>query len=343
LVVAVLLAALGCAPARDDDPAPAAPTAPTAPAAPTAPTAPASSPDPAGPSGRHVVAISVDGLSVSAVRALGRRGAPTLDRLLREGASTLNARSAYEQNVTLPNHAGMVTGRRIDAARGGHGVTWNHDAPDDTVQAAAGEEVPSIFTVAHEHGLATALFSGKAKFDIFADSWPKAIDEVAILDDPEELVAAATDHLRAQQPDLTFLHLDPPDAAGHASGGMSPAYLDAVRLVDRLIGEVLATIDGTPPLADATTVVLTADHGFRRGAREHGAHEPQNYTVPFLVWGAGIAPGDLYERNRDRRDPGAGRPSYDGPQPIRNRDLAAATMQALGLPPVQPGDARLAW
>ena len=45
---------------------------------------------------------------------LGAAGAPTFHRLLDEGAGTLNARTEYEQTVTLPNHTGMMTGRRID-------------------------------------------------------------------------------------------------------------------------------------------------------------------------------------------------------------------------------------
>ena len=48
---------------------------------------------------------------------------------MREGAFTLDARTEREQTRTLPNHTGMLTGRRIDARRGGHGVTYNPDRP----------------------------------------------------------------------------------------------------------------------------------------------------------------------------------------------------------------------
>ncbi|WP_182377959.1 alkaline phosphatase family protein [Nocardioides sp. WS12] len=286
----------------------------------------------------HVVAISVDGLAVEALLELGAKETPNLHRLLDEGASTLNARTAYEKNVTLPNHVGMVTGRRIDAVAGGHGVTWNGNPIDDTVQAAAGEKVASIFSVAHRHHLTTALFAGKTKFDIMRDSWPRSIDDFEVRKPQARLVADALAHLVSAQPNLTFLHLAGPDAAGHRDGGMSPAYLDAVRVVDRLVGLVIAAIESTPALDDTTTVILTADHGFAAGTRDHGALVAENYTIPFLVWGPDVAAGDLYESNPDRHDPGTGRPSYDGAQPIRNLDLADAAMRVLGLPAVPPDE-----
>ena len=109
--------------------------------APTNPSTPDASPRRQLPA--KVLAISVDGLSAAAIKEEGPAKLPTLHRLLEEGAATLNARSAAERSVTLPNHVGMVTGRRIDAAHGGHGVTWNSDRAHDTVQRAAGSEVAS--------------------------------------------------------------------------------------------------------------------------------------------------------------------------------------------------------
>ena len=77
---------------------------------------------------------------------------------MKAGASTLNARTEREMTVTLPNHTGMVTGRRIEAATGGHGVTWNDDRlTPNTVQAAAGHDVASVFTAVDAAGGSTAL------------------------------------------------------------------------------------------------------------------------------------------------------------------------------------------
>jgi hypothetical protein len=108
--------------------------------------------DTAAPATR-VLVISVDGLNPSALRRLGARGTPYFHRLMAEGATTLNARAQVEQTVTLPNHTSMVTGRRIDRAYRGHGVTWNTDRRGTTVQKAAGHDVGSIVSLLHNAGM----------------------------------------------------------------------------------------------------------------------------------------------------------------------------------------------
>ena len=118
---------------------------------------------------------------------------------------------------------------------------------------------------------------------------------------------------------------------------MSPAYLDAVAETDRLLGELLDTVDATPRLSKRLVVVLTADHGGTPGEKDHDdASDVEDYRIPFVVWGRGIRPADLYELNPDYADPGTGRPAYGGPQPVRNGDLANLVTELLGLGPV-PG------
>ena len=186
-----------------------------------------------------MLAISVDGLNTRALDALGSDSA--FGQLLGEGAATLNARTEVEQTVTLPNHAGMLTGRRIDADAGGHGVTWNEELPGRTVPGPDGHGVASVFDVVHDAGGATALFAGKDKFATFDRSWPDAIDEFEVDGDAQALVDDTVADLATAERRFTFLHLELPDVAGHASGWMSPAYLDAVSETDRLLGELAPT------------------------------------------------------------------------------------------------------
>ncbi len=334
---------------RGDEPAAqpsetAAPTTapPTGSAPPPSPTEappatevpPATEPPPEKPTRkRHfdVLAISVDGLNTGAV------GGAAFDRLFDEGVGTLNARTAVEQTVTLPNHTGMLTGRRIDAGAGGHGVTWNDEIPGRTVPGPDGDGVASVFDVVHAAGGTTALFAGKDKFATFERSWPDAIDEFEVDGDADALVDDAIEDLTTERRRFTFLHLELPDVAGHASGWLSPAYDDAVAQTDRLLGEVLAAVDSSRRLSKRLVVVLTADHGGPAGEKQHSdAGNAANYRIPFVVWGAGIEPGDLYERNPDYADPGDDQPAYDGTQPVRNADVANLALELLGLDAV-PG------
>ncbi|MEQ6901319.1 alkaline phosphatase family protein [Nocardioides sp. YIM 152588] len=285
------------------------------------------------PDGR-VLAISLDGLNPTALTRLGRAGTPHLHRLMRQGASTLNARTQVERTVTLPNHTSMITGRRISASHGGHGVTWNTDRPGSTVQNASGDAgIASVFNVVHAAGGKTALFSTKTKFSIFDRSWPGAVNRSVIREERDAaLVRVLRRDLVRHDRAFTFLHLGLADHTGHAQKWMSPAYLTAVRTLDRLLGTVLDTIKEKPRLSDVR-IVLTADHGGVPGTTGHGnATKRDDYRVPFLVWGPGVDRGNLYAMNaKVRRDPGKDRPRFGGKQPVRNGELANVATDLLGL------------
>lgn len=291
--------------------------------------------DPSAGPAASVLEISVDGLNPDAIRQLGETGAPTFHRMLAQGAGTLNARTEFEQTVTLPNHTSMLTSRRIDAARGGHGVTWDDDRPGMTVQRAAGHAVASVFTVVHADGGSTALYSTKEKFSLYQRSWPRGIDRFTVDENQQELVSLVRADLLDGAPTYTFLHVSLPDRTGHEYGGMSAPYVDAVHRTDRQLGTLLRAISRTEALRASVTVVLTADHGFAPGVLDHSARRnPANYTIPFLVWGAGVDHDDLYALNSEVRDPGTRRPAYAGRQPVRNGDAANLATTLLGLPPL---------
>jgi hypothetical protein len=290
----------------------------------------------AAPSVTTVITVSIDGFNPAAVGALGSERAPTLHRLIEEGASTLNARTEQEKTVTLPNHTGMVTGRRVAAAQGGHGVTWDDDRTRPaTVRRAAGRRVRSAFNVIHRAGLATAVFAGKAKFSMFERSWGRAIDRFTIRQDNGRLVRLVRRDLAHETRAFRFVHLSGPDLAGHAHGFMSPAYLDAVSATDRLLGKLVASIESDDGLAGGTVLIVTADHG-GKGVGHSDPTKLADYRIPFVAWGAGVAPGaDLYDLNPDYRDPGRRPTTYAGVQPIRNGDVANLVTDLLGLGPVR--------
>ncbi len=297
----------------------------------------------------HVIAISIDGLNPRAIEELGKSRTPAFHRLMREGAFTLNARTVRERTSTTPNHTAMLTGRRVDAKHGGHGYTENFDN-GSTIHKAAGHYVASVFDVVHDRGGSTAFFGAKFKFRLYKRTWNThgaqdrvgrndgraKIDRFTIDRNNARLVSKFTAELRRNPRDFTFVHLSLPDRAGHASGFMGPQYLDAVRRTDRLLGRILDTVAGRPDLRRHTLVILTADHG-GRGAAHYRASKLQNFRIPFMVWGPGVAAGrNLYGLSPSFRSPGGSRTSYHGKQPIRNGDLANLATDALDLPRV-PG------
>ena len=294
-------------------------------------------PDPS-PSVTQVVVISLDGLTPRALTRLGEAGTPVLHRMMQDGASTLNARSAYEMTVTLPNHTSMVTGRQISRATGGHGVTWNDDRRVPlTVQRAARGPVESVFTSVEATGRETALFATKTKFSLWRRSWPSAVDRYEIRDDADRVLTSSVrrDIIDADRA-FTFVHLGHTDVVGHTRGWMSPAYLQAVRAADGYVGRILDAIASAGETGE-TLVVLTADHGGR--GRDHSdAAVYDDYRIPFLVVGPGVpAATDLYDLNPAYRDPGTGRPTYlQKRQPIRNGAVANLVTDVLGIAAV-PG------
>lgn len=281
-----------------------------------------------------VVAISIDGLNPAAITKLGRERAPALHNLMRTGATTLNARTERELTDTLPNHTSMVTGRRIEAATGGHGVTWNDDRlTPSTVQAGAGQDVSSVFNVVHDAGGSTAYFASKTKFSLWERSWPEAVDTGVIIEDNELLTDAFVADLTGQTRSFRFLHLSAPDAAGHARGFMSRAYLRAVAATDRRVATVMKTIKNSPTLAGHTAVVLTADHG-GQGLNHRDPTRAVNYRIPFMIWGPDVARGaDLYENNPPYSNPRRARTTY-ADAPIRNGHVANLALDMLELPAV---------
>ena len=232
----------------------------------------------------------------------------------------------------------MVTGRRIQAATGGHGVTWNDDRrrrppcrppPADRSSRSS----PSSTTP----GCSAGFFASKTKFSLWDRSWPVATD-------------TADDHRGQPGPGPRLqarparLHAGParsctcpsPTWSGTRQRLHGPAYLRAVRRTDRRVGTVIDVLRTDPALR-------RPHHGDphrrpRRSRRQpHRPDQGRDYRVPFVVWGAGVDPGtDLYALNPDYADPGRARATYAGAQPVRNGDVANLALDLLGLPAV-PG------
>lgn len=308
--------------------------------------------------GRHVIFISADGMRPESVDVLGPEKAPTFHRLRREGAWTGNARTDVIYTITLPNHTAMITGRGVTGAEGHLWISNSDPKLGQNLHKNHKGYLSSVFAVAHDHGMATALYASKSKFSLYDISYDERtgapdttgedngrdkLDRFVMESETEKLVDQFVADLATDPADFTMLHLRDPDSAGHAEGwDLSPdsPYLEAVAKVDGLVGRVLDAIGKQPELKDNTWLILTADHGGLTATKGHGeARESDNYTIPFYVWGPGVSAGrDLYATSSNTRlDPGSANPPYDTAKPpIRNGDAGNLILQLLGLPPI-PG------
>jgi hypothetical protein len=208
--------------------------------------------------------------------------------------------------------------------------------PGQAPDFGVAQYVHSVFNTVSDNDGQTAMFAGKSKFDLFDRSWGPSVadpNNSVVLDqyvfnsdinlgqlinggtqagDPTPgLLSQFTPGNNLQ---YTALHLRTPDSVGHAEGWGSPEYQQAIQTVDAALGQILNDIDadraGAGDRWGDVTVILTADHG--------GGDDPTggditmnhalptvefNYTIPFVVWGAGVTPGtDLYELNAAVRD-----------------------------------------
>lgn len=299
----------------------------------------------ADPNAPVVVVISVDGFNQSALSRLPASATNNFRAMRTYGTSTTNARTAVEQTITLPNHTGMLTGRRISGTSGHH-VTVNHD-PGTTLARVNGRYVPGIFDVAHDHGLSTALYTSKSKFRFFDRSWGPTYGradtvgvnngrdkiDAFVLGRPTIAASALLRNLSSSNPhNLQFWHISLPDAVGHEHGFMSAAYLRAIRSTNYLLGRFFLTLRDHPATRARTSVILTADHG-GLGASHSDPRKVANFRIPFYTWGRGVTRGPrLYTANPGRYYPGTRRVGYSGAQPIRNMDAANTALRLLGLP-----------
>jgi arylsulfatase A-like enzyme len=249
---------------------------------------------------RNVLVVSVDGLRPDAIATYG---APTLQRLMREGSYTLSATTI---DPTLPSHTSMLTGQPPER----HGVLWNNVATAD----ADSIDLPNIFSLARAHGYSTAAFFSKAKF--------QPLQRLGTLDysqapggwfgrwSSDRTMSDVTNYLHGARPNVLFVHLSDVDAAGHRAGWMTPEYGRAVLTADAAIDRLLGLAKRAYG-AGNFSLIVTADHGGH--GTGHGSKDPRDVTIPWIAWGRGVRQGVL-----------------DQPT-VRTMDTAATVLWVLGL------------
>ncbi|MGH2941606.1 MAG: alkaline phosphatase family protein [Solirubrobacteraceae bacterium] len=230
------------------------------------------------PRAKRVYVIVVDGCNRE---RLWQANTPTIDRLAREGTEYLNVEPAYPAR-TVVCFSSMLTG----AAPPEHGMHSNF-AP------RLGVRCESVFDVLERHGRRGRLVGIAHLLDPFGEDIVRAVTSVQPTERIDHsLVAAAREVVERDDPDLLVLQLLAADQLGHVRGVRNREYLDQLEETDRHVADFLAWLGERGKLDDAT-VILMADHGQGRGIGGHGHLDWGETPVPFIVHGAGAAPGTV--------------------------------------------------
>lgn len=250
-----------------------------------------------------MVLVSVDGMRPDAMLAAET---PCLDRLRATAAYTDRARTVMP-SVTLPCHTSMLRG--VDVTR--HGITTNHFVP-------LARPVPSLFDVATRSGKRCGAFMNWGPLrDLYE---PESVETAYYIADSKteagdlSVARSAIMHHQQRPYDFLFVYLGRTDSMGHDHGWMSDPYLDAIRHADVCIATLVEALDRE---RRPWTMLVQSDHGGHD--RSHGTDRPEDMTIPWMLVGDGVLPGEL-------------------PDGVRIFDTAPTLAALLGLKPAKEWD-----
>jgi predicted AlkP superfamily pyrophosphatase or phosphodiesterase len=229
-----------------------------------------------------LILLLIDGCRGDALRLAET---PVIDDLMARGASTLAARTV-EPSMTLPAHFSLFTSLAPPA----HNVTANTGSP------APSNMAQGLVETLKYNGCSTAAAYSWEPLRNLAP--PTALDAAFYLNTDGtpfsdlDVMRGGIQLLKALQPDFLFIYLEGVDQAGHASGWMSDAYLAALRLADRAVGQLLQALTDCR-LQEDYHLLLQADHG-GEGKGHQNASEAV-LSIPWMVTGPGIRPGHRIE------------------------------------------------
>jgi len=250
--------------------------------------------------GRHVLVISIDGMSSNYYM----NPPPGLDipnmRTFMDHGSFAEAVTGDYPTLTYPSHTTMVSGRMPAE----HGIYTNLSSRqpgknlNDWFWFAKDIRTPALWDEARAHHLTTASVAwpvtAGAPIDwdvpeIWNPNRPAAPEpfyvarfmnplvtlEVALTlglprrdsEDDENRARIADEFLIRHHPSLTLVHLEALDLAQHAQGPGSAAAIAALNRDDVHIGEMLGTLRQAG-LDSSTDVFIVSDHGFLTVRRE---------------------------------------------------------------------------
>ncbi|GJQ34502.1 MAG: alkaline phosphatase family protein [Anaerolineales bacterium] len=228
----------------------------------------------------RVFIVTFDGLRPDAIEAAEM---DNVKALMQTGAYTMKAQTIIP-SITLPAHASLVTG----TCPAKHIARWNEYVPQNGY--ALGTD---IFDLTHAVGLRTALVVGKEKLRHITE--PGSTDFFGFVDNTDEefdettIESMTIEQIRAGF-GLLMVHFPDGDVAGHQYDWMSKQQLSAFHKKDESLGLFLRVMKDSG-FYDGTLIIVTSDHGGHNS--DHGLNIPEDMTIPWVVSGPQIVPGEL--------------------------------------------------
>ncbi len=247
----------------------------------------------------YAIIISIDGLMPASYTEPDAHGLkiPALRRLMVAGAWSPGVRGVMP-SITYPAHTTMVTG--VSPAR--HGIVSNVVFDPEGMRDGewhwytAEIRVPTLWSLAHERGLRTALFGWPVTLGAHADfltpefwrgrgidgaqllralSTPGLWDAVgrqfpgfdASFTSPppkdEAFADIAVEVLERERPNLLLLHLSMVDHLQHEKGPWSAEAIEAIEAADAQVARVMEA-SRRAGIWEKALFLVVSDHGFAR-------------------------------------------------------------------------------
>ncbi|MGL3149241.1 alkaline phosphatase family protein [Microbacterium sp. A82] len=238
---------------------------------------------------RHLLLIGIDGLRVD--RAFGTGLAPALDALAARGS--MQPATVEGPTISGPSWLSILTAKTQEE----HGVFDNtfvgrRTPVDEDLLARAWREDPAARTIAlsswpgiaHPDGPGPVVSTRTEQID---EGLHKniVINREDHDDDPDvEVCRQALIELDEHTPDVAFVYFWMTDHVGHASGGLSVEYDEAIRTTDARVSQLLDAVERRIAEAgEEWLVAVTTDHGHRDEGGHGGDSELERRTFLLIA------------------------------------------------------------
>lgn len=262
---------------------------------------PAQNDAPAAPRRQHALIFGIDGCRSDALKMAVETGkAPHIAQLIKSGTVTWTAyaggeldKPTQQDTFSGPGWSSVLTG----VWHNKHGVTDNSFRGSNFTRypnflerfRTSRPEVDVVSLVSwppiNEHLFKPAGETTRCTCHTYTEA-----DSVAI---EKKLIANTIWSLTSGDPGIVFCYQGNLDHVGHTLGFSPevPEYMEAIRLSDERIGEVLAAVRARPGFANEDWLfIVVTDHGGI--GKVHGGQTPEERIIPLIVSG-GVTPAGL--------------------------------------------------